>query len=50
MNESVRCEDTRGDAQLTGVGKAVDELATVHAIRGFHPRRLNDNNIKNGEV
>lgn len=27
--------------RLTGVGEAVEELSTVHAIRGLHPRGLN---------
>ena len=27
--------------RLTGVGEAVEELPTVHAIGGLHPRGLN---------
>ena len=40
-NDSIRSGTSRGDIRLTGAGKAVDEVSTIHTVGGLHPRRLN---------
>ena len=40
-SDSVRGENSLGDARLTGIGEVIEERSAIHAIGSLHPRGLN---------